>query len=743
MECLDDATMANLAEDRLPPAVRAVAMAHVEQCPSCDERLQELLFGGDAATADVAVVAKVPIVDDIGELSGTRLGRYLIIDPVGKGALGIVYSAYDPELDRRIAIKVLRKGLSGGDRQRQENLRAEARSMARLSHPNVVPVFDVGIADERLFIAMELIDGWTLGEWARTEERSWKEIRDVYHLAGQGLVAAHEAGLIYRDFKPSNVMIGRDGRVRVLDFGIADAMAASVLPGSPSAGVSGGIGTPGYMAPEQYSSDATIDARADQYAFCVSLYEALYGTRPFGGRTVELVRSTTLAQEWSEPLRDPDAPLWLRGAIVRGLSLDPEQRWPDMPALLHALIKDRRSRRTQVMALLSAVATTAVVTSAIMLTVGSEPTSAERDRIEQLTIDARAAAARIAFVYPPIEEPQAPTAYGIVRELEGTEGDAAEPATERAGELREEFSDTLVRLGDGYYDKEGGRPFALEYYAEALIFAPNEHARARLPMTTGELASFRERAEEGSFSRAELQAAESLVALAEPDEELRNEKLTAIVSRHGPGALGTREHVARLLGLPDDRSTQRGTAVEALEEPVLDDEPTDGEPTDGEPTDGEPTDGEPVLDDDPVGEAPSGKTGSSRPSTSGDGGPTRDPAKAAAVAREARAAFSANRLEQAEKLYHHALELDSRNEDALTGLSELYFERGRYRKSLEFAKRAVARAPEQGKLRILLGDAHFKVLEYAEARRHYEKARALGHPSAAKRLEKLEKTVGQ
>jgi tetratricopeptide (TPR) repeat protein len=478
------------------------------------------------------------------------------------------------------------------------------------------------------------------------------------------------------------------------------------------------------MAPEQYSVDEKIDARADQYAFCASVYEALYGTRPFGGRTVDIVRSNTLAQTWSEPQRDPGAPPWLRGAILRGLSLDREQRWPDMPALLHALVKDRRSRRTQVAALLLAVAGTAIVTSAVTLMFRGEPTPAERDRIEQLTLDARAAAAQSHFLYPPADEPATPTAFSLVLELEHTEGEAAEHAIERAQELRHELGGTLVELGDRYYDKDGGRPFAMDYYAEALMFVPDDgHARSRLTMTAGELASFRERARNQSFSDAELQAAESLVALAEPDEAVRNAKLVAVHGRMGAGALGTREHVAKLLG---EEPPTRGAAADGPDEPVPD-EPTRA----------------PAVDavEEPL---PTDRPSHVRPSTSaGEGAATRDPAKAATLAKQARDAFSTNHLEQAETLYHRALDLESRNEAALVGLCELYFERGKYRKSLELGKQAVARAPEQGKLRILLGDAHFKVLEYAEARRHYEKALALGHPSAQKRLEKLEKTVGK
>ena len=755
VECLDDAVMADLAGNKLSPAQRDAVMEHVEQCPSCDERLQERLFGEDEATVQAAAGVLETKDEDLGQtLPGRTLGRYLIIEQVGKGALGAVFAAYDPELDRRVAIKVLHRNVSADDAQLRDNLRQEARIMAKLSHPNVVPIFDVGIADERLFIAMELIDGVTLREWSPPEEGGWKVVRDVYEKAGHGLAAAHAAGLIYRDFKPSNVMLGNDERVRVLDFGIAEAVFSPVAgPGAigpdPSVqGPSGGIGTPGYMAPEQYSAETKIDGRADQYAFCVSLYQSLYGNRPFGGRTLDVVRKNTLEQNWSEPLRDPGVPSWLRAIIIRGLSLQPELRWPDMESLLHALVKDRRSRRTQMLALAGVVAATAVVTSGAMLLLEGELPPAERDRIEQLTIDARAAAAKSHYIYPSVAEPNAETAYTLVLELERTEGDAADPADERAAELRQEFSSTLVALGDRYYDQEGGRPFSMDYYAGALTFMPDhEHAASRLRMTPGQLASLEVRARERSFSTLELEAAQSLVALAEPETGVRNVMLSEVRDRVGP--LTTDVHVAEILeGWDVPNEPERGAGLVAARptppRPAADVGDDGGEADAGKPV----VEAEPAIEAEPVAEpttpepADEATASGRRARATEDAGVPRDPTKSATLAKEAKGAFSANQLDRAETLYHRALEFDSKNKAALSGLAELYFERGKYRKSVVFAKRAIKRSPSQGNLRILLGDAHFKVLEYGEARRHYDKAQALGHPRAAKRLEKLEKTVG-
>jgi serine/threonine protein kinase len=226
---------------------------------------------------------------------GDRLGRYVIIDLLGSGGMGVVYTAYDPDLDRRVALKLLRpdRGPSWGETGRLRLLR-EAQAIARLSHPNVIAVYDAGSFGDQVFVAMEFIEGGTLRQWLE-ERPPWREVLDRFLLAGRGLAAAHAAGLVHRDFKPDNVLLSRDGRVRVMDFGLARPI------GEPSrmeewrapAGSGGNLaspltqwgealGTPGYMAPEQLRGEAS-DARSDQFSFCVSLYEALYGERPFLG----------------------------------------------------------------------------------------------------------------------------------------------------------------------------------------------------------------------------------------------------------------------------------------------------------------------------------------------------------------------------------------------------------------------------------------------------------------------------
>jgi len=333
---------------------------------------------------------------------GSSLGRYVVLGLVGRGAMGEVYAAYDPELDRKVAIKLLRMGRTGDDGR--VRLLREAQAIAKLSDPNVVVVYDVGTLGEQIFIAMEFVEGHTLNYWMLAGERVWSEVLKIFADAGRGLVAAHEKGLVHRDFKPDNVMVGFDGHVRVMDFGLArnvkdekaeksdkvraategpadskmdpgapddlsasrsmgrrtppsfdtvdidSTMAlASPAPATPRAGVPLSLdltltgemlGTPAYMAPEQFRGHAT-DAKTDQFSFCVALYEALYGERPFYGSSFGALSDAVLKGAVREPPPDREVPVGIREALLRGLSVDPNDRWPTMKALLAELENDR------------------------------------------------------------------------------------------------------------------------------------------------------------------------------------------------------------------------------------------------------------------------------------------------------------------------------------------------------------------------------------------------------------------
>jgi serine/threonine protein kinase len=256
--------------------------------------------------------------------------------------MGVVYAARDRRLGRDVAIKLLRE--ETGDR-----LRDEARALARVAHPNVVQVFDVdrwsgpgaeGLADGApLFVSMELVDGWSLRRWLMAERPAPGAILDVLRDAGEGLAAVHEAGLVHRDFKPDNVLVGRDGRARVTDFGLARAGAPE---GASPAGESGVAGTPAYMAPEQLAGRGAT-AASDQFAYCASLAEALCGSRPFEARDAAGL-AAAYARGAPPALALPPGSEPLARVLERGLALDPAARFPSMRALLDALAIARAPR---------------------------------------------------------------------------------------------------------------------------------------------------------------------------------------------------------------------------------------------------------------------------------------------------------------------------------------------------------------------------------------------------------------
>jgi tetratricopeptide (TPR) repeat protein/predicted Ser/Thr protein kinase len=279
-----------------------------------------------------------------------RIDRYVILGRLGEGGMGVVYRAYDAELDRKVAIKLVRHV---GDRQRaaveRQRLLAEARSLAQLSHPNVVAIYDVGVHGDAVFIAMELVHGDTLRAFAAAGKKSWREILRAYRQAGEGLAAVHDAGLVHRDFKPDNVLVGDDGRVRVADFGLAreDASLDSevsdpgdAVPRSSLTATGKVVGTPAYMAPEQYAG-RQADARTDQFSFCVSLWEALHRVRPFPPDDTSAIAEGRV----KPPAEQSRVPEWLRAVLLRGLSPDPAARWPSMRALLTACGRDPTPRR--------------------------------------------------------------------------------------------------------------------------------------------------------------------------------------------------------------------------------------------------------------------------------------------------------------------------------------------------------------------------------------------------------------
>ena len=292
---------------------------------------------------------------------GALVHRYVIHDRVGEGGMGVVYAAYDPELDRKIALKFLRSGPQAYSDRRRSRLLREAQAMARLTHPNVAAVYDVGTFQGQVFIAMEFIAGTTLGDWLARHQGDWPAIRRVFTEAGRGLAAAHKAGIIHRDFKPDNVLLDADDHAKVTDFGLARALDdghddgennyADLGGGSPGCGAlatplthtGAFIGTPNYMSPEQHQG-RRADDRSDQFSFSVALYEALYGELPFAGDShAELTRAVLAGERKETPASA--APRWLQKIATRGLATKPDQRFASMSALLAALDSDPVRRR--------------------------------------------------------------------------------------------------------------------------------------------------------------------------------------------------------------------------------------------------------------------------------------------------------------------------------------------------------------------------------------------------------------
>lgn len=315
----------------------------------------------------------------------SQVGRYLLLKRLGEGGMGVVYSAYDPDLERKVALKLLRPDIQTDSEEARARLLREAQAMARVSHPNVIPIFDVGVWGDQVFLAMELVDGGTLSAWLQEEGgHPWREVLEKFLAAGQGLQAAHEAGLVHRDFKPANVLLSRRGRVYVTDFGLARQVGAprrdEPLPEEARqlsadrrmlettiTEVGMVMGTPAYMSPEQMM-DSELDARSDQFSFCAALYWGLYRQRAFDPNRLHSYLASKpppkpVTPEGTQPLtppapsskkmakaeiiiqeppRDVRVPTWVRQAVLRGLALESGARFPSMKELLEALSQERR-----------------------------------------------------------------------------------------------------------------------------------------------------------------------------------------------------------------------------------------------------------------------------------------------------------------------------------------------------------------------------------------------------------------
>ncbi|MCY1008994.1 serine/threonine-protein kinase [Nannocystis pusilla] len=290
-----------------------------------------------------------------------KIARYAVLQSLGVGGMGEVYLAYDDKLDRKVAIKLVRLDRDSGLERASSRLIREAQALAQLSHPNVVQVYETGNFEGRVFIAMEFVRGVHMRRWLETAPRTWRQVLDAYLQAGHGLAAAHRSGMVHRDFKPENVLVGDDGRVRVVDFGlvrsapdpdappdVGENVSAEDLERSSRLTQSGALmGTPSYMSPEQFQGLRATD-KSDQFAFCVAVYRGLYGWHPFASETRAELKRRIMTGLIAPPPRDAKVPPGVYTVLVRGLHADPDQRYPSMEALLAALAAPPRRRRVGV-----------------------------------------------------------------------------------------------------------------------------------------------------------------------------------------------------------------------------------------------------------------------------------------------------------------------------------------------------------------------------------------------------------
>ncbi len=382
--------------------------------------------------------------------TSVRVGRYTILMKLGSGGMGVVYSAYDDTLDRKVAIKLLR-----ADRDpERDRMRREAQALARLSDPHVVQIYEVGEHYGAMFVAMEYIAGQNLREWLRAEARPWREVVRMFRQAGAGLLAAHDVGLVHRDFKPDNVMVGDDGRARVLDFGLARSLdavdgeatgeeevtrqralvEAPQLEGTQenhalsTALTSPGtlLGTPPYMSPEQLLA-TSVTALSDQFSFCVALYEALYRQRPFQGKSRQELESAIVYGPLPDAPAGADVPSWLRRVVARGLSKRPGERWPSMAELLEALAQDpARTRRRRLGAVALSLGLVAAGASAALYSEESAPCTGADATLADAWSDASRAA--------------------VVASFAATEAEYSERAAEQVVQRLDDYADEWATL---------------------------------------------------------------------------------------------------------------------------------------------------------------------------------------------------------------------------------------------------------------------------------------------------------
>ncbi len=689
---------------------------------------------------------------------------YRVISWLGEGGMGIVYEAEHLDLGRHVALKLLHPHLCV-DSNQAENFRSEARMMTKVACDQIVQVYDfTTLEDGRLLYVMELLEGKTISFHAGKQMDIGRFV-GIMRQACKGLYAAHSEGIVHRDIKPENLFILDNAEItdtlKIMDFGIAQMLALA-------SGGSELAGTPLYMAPEQIRRQA-CDARTDIYGLGCTGYELLFGRAPFPGTDVKNVLRQHLKTEVSFP-KEPSYPTPLLDILRRCLAKNPDERWPDMLELEAALCEVQIAsgfttawdhlpvpaidpdRRAAIIAnmpdperdfadlqgknhrrLLSAAA----IALGLMATAVWSQTqaSSEDQRVEQLTRDAHDAAAKANFVYPPPGNPEAITAYRSVVALEDLD---ERNANEASQVLRQEFGQTLRGLGDRYWDAPGGKGFAVDYYAQAIIFDSSlETATHRARISLGQLTVLRDRASSGSFEEEELLAVEPLQVLAmEMDATRRHAALSTLLAKRSDLSPRTSHQLTTLMRGSSSRMTPSPSLSHQLE--------IAAQGPDATPSAGLSKSTTEKKSRPPSATSLSKAKKRSRPSNDlGEKAASkREASKARKRVSRGRKAIKATRWALARTLLHQALEADSRSHAALIALSDLSFEQDNIPDAARYARRAVQLAPRNARYRMLLGDIYFRLSRYSDARTEYTTARKLGHRKAESGLKRLERILG-
>ncbi|WP_181234555.1 serine/threonine-protein kinase [Enhygromyxa salina] len=708
-----------------------------------------------SSTAETAISPndRQPKLVPGSEIPGTR---YQIVRWLGQGGMGMVFEVQHLDIERHYAAKLLHHSENPS---RTRHFRQEARTISHIGSPWIVEIFDFQeLSDGRLMYLMELVNGVSLhADQVARSGRDGACPCDPARLIGlarqvcKGLQAAHQVGFVHRDIKPENIMITADARgrehVKIVDFGLA-----ALLEGPKE---SNGAGTPAYMSPEQCKGQNT-DARTDIYSLGITLYELATGRLPFARTDAARLRDDHLFEQPVPPseLVEGFLPVGFDALILRcmakqsrdryasaaeleaalielQLSLGLRTAWDDLPApelpgdatarlergLAQLRSEDRRSQNRRIVlaaALVGLVGLGGLVGWKLHANAREVVVTEVERELAALSERASVAAAHARWIYPAVDEPEADTAYRVLIELERLDARGSERALDVGEQLREEFSSTLVGLGDTYWERPGGRGFAREFYAQALVFEP-DHPRAgeRARLSLIALAGLRDKAAAGDFANYELVAVAPLASLAQPDPEARYR------------ALETLSHAGQL---PARSAAEVDVLLEDLRAESEADEVAD---SDDEPTRVArgPVPG--PRRDKPIADAPRRRS---------DGGSLDS---VDSTLSEAKEAYGAGQLERAASLYHRMLELDAHNITALVGLHRISYDRGEFRDALRYAEQASRLRPKRAELHLFMGDACMKVLDYGRARRHYQRAEQLGDKQARHRLSFLADLLGR